>query len=517
MPTILLMFGKGGRREDVAHEESSSENHLAASNCRFTPCSAKEILLKYEPSSSSPTTVHVARSVNFFTLPLALVRLVPRGMAVLPLTLLMLLPHANEAIGAPTFTDANWTSVGSLPSANGPVYAAAVDGSGNLYIGGQFTSVGGAFATNIAKWNGSSWSALGSGVDNLVYALAISGNDVYVGGRFTMVGGSAASAIARWNGSSWSPLGAGVNGQVSALAVSGNDLYVGGIFTMAGGSAANHIAKWNGNSWSTLGAGMGGGRPLPVVGALAVSGTNLFAGGIFTMAGGITANHIAKWDGSRWSALGSGIGGFEPFVSALAVSGSNVYAGGEFTLAGGGPANHVAKWNGNSWSALGSGIGGDPLRRKYASVLTIAGSNLYVGGFFTNAGGGRANWIAKWNGSSWSALASGMNSNVTALAVSGSHLYVGGRFTTAGGKASSHLARAYLPALPTLSVLPAGADVRVSWPSVDTSGFALENAGAVATPANWVTSNAPITDDGTNKSVILVATNSLQFFRLRLP
>jgi hypothetical protein len=110
-----------------------------------------------------------------------------------------------------------------------------------------------------------------------------------------------------------------------------------------------------------------------------------------------------------------------------------------------------------------------------------------------------------------------MNSNVTALAVSGGDLYAGGRFTTAGGKASSHLARAYLPALPTLSVLPAGTDVRVSWPSVDTGGFALEQAGAVATPASWVTSNAPITDDGTNKSVTLPVTNNPQFFRLRRP
>jgi hypothetical protein len=295
-------------------------------------CSAKEILLKYQPSSSSPTTVHVARSVNLFTLPLVLVRMVPHGMVVLPLTLLMLLPHANEAIGAPMFTDANWTRVGSLPSPNGPVYAATVDGSGNLYIGGQFTSVGGVFATNIAKWNGSSWSALGSGVDNSVHALAISGNDVYVGGRFTMAGGSVASGIARWNGSSWSPLDAGVNGQVWALAVSGSNVYAGGVFTFAGGSEAKCIAKWNGSSWSALGLGIWVGppieQPIPVVGALAMSGSNLYVGGIFTLAGGGAANHIAKWDGSRWSALGSGIGGSEPFVGAIAVSGSNVYVGG---------------------------------------------------------------------------------------------------------------------------------------------------------------------------------------------
>src|SRR5688572_13082445 len=61
----------------------------------------------------------------------------------------------------PTFSDANWISMGGIPGANGVVRAAVTDGSGNLYIGGNFTKVGDVFATHIAKWNGSSWSALG--------------------------------------------------------------------------------------------------------------------------------------------------------------------------------------------------------------------------------------------------------------------------------------------------------------------------------------------------------------------
>jgi len=45
----------------------------------------------------------------------------------------------------------------------------------------------------------------------------------------------------------------------------------------------------------------------------------------------------------------------------------------------------------------------------------------------------------------------------------------------------------------------------------------LEQAGALAAPASWVTNTASITDDGTNKSVTLPARNSSQFFRLRRP
>ena len=65
----------------------------------------------------------------------------------------------------PTFSDANWVSMGGVPGANGTVNVIAADGAGSLYIGGNFTTVGDVIATNIAKWNGSSWSALGSGMD----------------------------------------------------------------------------------------------------------------------------------------------------------------------------------------------------------------------------------------------------------------------------------------------------------------------------------------------------------------
>ena len=174
----------------------------------------------------------------------------------------------------PTFSDANWISLGGIPGANGAVYAAAVDDSGNLYIGGDFTFVGSTVVNCIAQWNGSSWSALGSGMNGSVNALAVSGGTLYAGGSFTTAGGVAANNIAQWNGSSWSALGSGMNSSVFALAVSGSTLYAGGYFTTAGGSAANYIAQWNGSSWSALGSGIGG-----FVYALAVSGGTLYAGG----------------------------------------------------------------------------------------------------------------------------------------------------------------------------------------------------------------------------------------------
>jgi hypothetical protein len=74
----------------------------------------------------------------------------------------------------------------------------------------------------------------------------------------------------------------------------------------------------------------------------------------------------------------------------------------------------------------------------------VAGGTLYAGGYFTNAGGVAANYIAQWNGSSWSPLGSGMNGGVIALAVSGGTLYAGGVFTTAGTNVSAYAAEAIL-------------------------------------------------------------------------
>jgi len=90
-------------------------------------------------------------------------------------------------------------------------------------------------------------------------------------------------------------------------------------------------------------------------------------------------------------------------------------------------------------------------------------------------------------------------------------------FATAGGKISAHIARAYLQDLPTLSVRRSAVDVMVFWPSADTTGFALEQAGTPANRASWVPNTDTITDDGAKKSVTHPATNSPQFFRLRRP
>jgi hypothetical protein len=359
-----------------------------------------------------------------------------------------------------------WTDVDSAEcgGADGSIDAMAVGGS-NLYIAGYFSSIAGVPADGLAKWDGTSWSAIPLSwdeeeEDSEIEVLAVSkdGDTLYAGGEFLVIGGVIAYNVAKWDGANWSALFLGVLGEdasVWALAVgedeSGDDiLYVGGEFTIAGGQFANNIAKFENGNWSKLGTGTDGG-----VYALALSGSTLYVGGYFSSAGGVeNTQGIAQWDGSTWSALGSGLAGeYGTYVNTLAVSGSTLYVGGGFGSAGGVPyTNGIAQWNGSTWSALGSGLVGDEYGAR-VYTLAVSDSALYVGGAFVSAGGVALNNIAKWDGANWSALGTGMDEGYPSyLAVLGSDLYVGGSFREAGDVSSADIALWHFGSQPRVRV-----------------------------------------------------------------
>ena len=338
----------------------------------------------------------------------------------------------------PTFSDADWISMGTgPPGLSGEVFALAVDGTGNLYVGGSFTATAsGATVNHIAKWNGSSWLPLGAGVNDTVKSIVISGTTVYAGGLFTEAGSVSAIGVARWNGSSWSALGE-VNGFVNSLALNGSVLYAAGYFISLGDGIPCNIARWNGSTWSNIGDTGSG-----TVEVLLMNGSTLYAGGGFTAietgVGVVPANAIATYNGTTWSPLGAGIGN-NGTVYAIAVSGANVYAAGSFDLAGSANANNVARWNGSAWSALG-GPSNNGVNTE-VRALAVSGSSLYVGGNFSEAGGISVSNVALWNGSAWSPMGSGFNLFVNALLVSGSNVYAGGSFDASGTITANNVAR----------------------------------------------------------------------------
>ena len=74
---------------------------------------------------------------------------------------------------------------------------------------------------------------------------------------------------------------------------------------------------------------------------------SVYAGGDFATAGGVAVHRIARWDGTVWHALDSGLAGMRtPIVSALALDPAGaLYAGGEFITAGGLPSVDIARWD----------------------------------------------------------------------------------------------------------------------------------------------------------------------------
>ncbi|WP_348344684.1 T9SS type A sorting domain-containing protein, partial [Ignavibacterium sp.] len=259
-----------------------------------------------------------------------------------------------------------------------------------VYVGGAFTDAGGnSNADYIARWDGNNWNALGVGLNDYVYAIAIQGNNVYVGGWFLSAGGNFESDyIARWDGLNWNPMGQ-LDGLVSAIVVNGSDIYVGGTFTSASAAGANYFAVYNANNnqWvGDFGANLNN-----VVNAIAVSGYDLYIGGAFTNAGGDpdadVVAHFDLYNFTGWEALGNGIILFDngPYIEvrALAVSGNDLYVGGLFSSFYNSYFNFVAYWNGISWDSLDTGLSGA------CRSLALSGTDLFAGG----DGFGFARWF----------------------------------------------------------------------------------------------------------------------------
>ena len=90
---------------------------------------------------------------------------------------------------------------------------------------------------------------MGTGMNGLVISLTVHNGDLIAGGFFTTASSQTANGVARWDGSAWQPMSTGMqdghyNGSVESLTVHNGDLIAGGWFTTAGGQAARSIARW---------------------------------------------------------------------------------------------------------------------------------------------------------------------------------------------------------------------------------------------------------------------------------
>ncbi len=320
----------------------------------------------------------------------------------------------DRAINGPVehiarFDGRYWTAVGV--GIEGIVWAMASssdDDGAFLCAGGEFELAGGIPASNVARWDGESWSTMGEGLPARVYTIVVhdsgDGPVLYAAGGVSFTyGPDGIGFVARWDGDAWIPIGSQFNGPIHDLAIfddgTGAALFAVGEFESVGTLGADNIARWDGEDWLPLGQGLNSSAS-----ALCVfddgDGPDLYVGGVFTMADDVEANRIASWDGQQWSSVGGGLAqGVFDLVVYDDGFGADLYVAGSFTHAGGAVVNHLARWDGQAWSALDEGIDD--------SVMTLQvfddglGSDLYAGGSFSSASGFKAGEIARWDGEAW--------------------------------------------------------------------------------------------------------------------
>lgn len=301
---------------------------------------------------------------------------------------------------------------------------------------------------------------LAPGLNDTAYAMVGIGTNLYVGGAFTTAGSTNTAGIARWDGTQWHSVGGGIKGLVYTLATDGTNLFVGGLFSLAGNTAATNLATWDGTNWSSLGALHRPEEPnsnWAGVYSLLTDGTNLFAGGNFSSAGGISATNIARWDGTSWHSLGDGLGisggdSYPAIVYDMAVHGTNLFAGGVFINSGAIGVTNLARWNGALWEPCGSGVTGgiayilwtgDNYEEYSGSVYALCSTStgLLVGGDFTQAGNVTATNLARWDGTNWSATGTASSGWVRRIVRDGTNSIVLGYFSRIGGIAASGAAQ----------------------------------------------------------------------------
>ena len=257
-----------------------------------------------------------------------------------------------------------------------------------------------------------------------VRVMRIIDGKIYVGGRFERANRKLANNIAVWDGTAWSTLGKGVDGPVHDICAVGKDIYVCGEFSYANkgktdnGIDANRVAKWDGTKWSALAA-----RPVDrEIFALATDGKNLYLGGNFQKINDTTETRsIAKYDGKTITAMG---GQFDRGIMNMAWFNGKLYVGGIFNENGDDECKKTAVWDGKSWSEV-------PGVSSSVYQVRTDGKDL----FCAPDGGG----VYKLDGNKWVQVVK-TSGPVKGLHPEGGKLYLGGDFSEVNGKQTHNLA-----------------------------------------------------------------------------
>ncbi|RYE22610.1 MAG: hypothetical protein EOP51_12715 [Sphingobacteriales bacterium] len=316
----------------------------------------------------------------------------------------------------------------------------------DIYACGSITKIGGTSVNSVAKWNGTQWQPVGNTFTEWVHKLEPIGTDL-----FAMPYNTTADSnhIYKWDGSQWNKYAKGfyltntnlgsyhASSLYDAIEYNGK-LIVCGEFDRAGSNNISGIAEWNGSDWSALGTGLTD----PITGLniyphkMFLYNSNLYVVGNFKKAGGVTVNGVAYWDGSNWHAMGDG---FNSAVYGIEEYKGSLYACGEFTKSGSDDLYSIAKWDGAKWVNAGISLTTDvPGYKAFGHTLKKVGDLLYVSGGFDQCIDANmqivpGNNVLEYDGNSWYAMDGGTDGDLEGIIDYGNgQVLFGGGYTKAG-------------------------------------------------------------------------------------
>jgi hypothetical protein len=302
-------------------------------------------------------------------------------------------------------TGRDWDDIWTIGQYKGDLYAMFRPDNSNGYY------------AEIKKWDGRKWETIGTtnaSWGKIPNSMIVTGpnirmvkeykGELYVAGNFSSMNGVVANNIARWDGKAWKPLSAGLDFE-DMLGIDGmceykGKLYIAGWFNKADGKPANNIACWDGTKWIAV----------PKQGsnhfeALAEYKGELYAGGTFENDSGKFVTGIKRWNGEKWNDVGTGVMGM---VTTLAVYNNELYASWS-RMSIEDTCFAIGRWNGKTWAKVGAGINNphvidslglskrDYIETRAVYSTVIYKNELYIAGLFFTAGNIPAKAIAKWS------------------------------------------------------------------------------------------------------------------------
>ncbi len=245
-------------------------------------------------------------------------------------------------------------------------------------------------------------------------------NDIYVG---------AYNGIFRWSGNKWDTIGLNDVGGIAKLFVFNNELYAGGVYNKIDTTISNGLSKWNGTSWAQVGDYKK--KCFGTIYDINVYNGELYVFGQLTDTLGVPMN-IARFDGQKWHRVTNLFNSSMDAIETTVIYNNELYVAGPFGKYQGSAFNFIAKFNGSTWSNVGiDGVTGlFSNSNGQIHKLRVIDNKLYAVGVFSHADNIDAQYIASWDGVKWCGYGNGFDNRITEIVKANGTIFIGGGFWT---------------------------------------------------------------------------------------